>query len=101
MKFEKVIKEYTGDNKSYRGPDLSDKPSLTKELSPLISQMAKMNFEELKNKFVEILNSKEAHVSDDKKKYYLLNLNKKKNHKELMFYISDICLAGGRESVVK
>ena len=92
MKFEKIIKEYTGDNKPYRGPNLSDKESLTKELAPLISQMGKMSAEELKSKFIEILNSKEAHVSEEKKKYYMVQLDKKKNHFSLMDYIKNILL---------
>ena len=76
MKMDDAMK----DKKSiYKGQDLSDKPkSVTHALAPLVGEMAKMTFDELKQKFIDILNSKDVSVSKEKKQGYLMTLQNRK-----------------------
>jgi hypothetical protein len=100
MKLNQVLAEK--EHKSYHGPDLSNvEKSLTKKLTPFISKMSSMDYEEIKSEFVEMLNSKDISLSPGKRKYYFIQLAKKLNKDSLMKYITDVCLAGSGESVIQ
>jgi hypothetical protein len=99
MKMEKAMKEK---DSTYKGQDLSDKPkSVTHALKPLVSEMSKMTFDELKQKFIDILNSKDVSVSKEKKQFYFNNLAKQKTLTKLQYFIADIVLKGSGEGVIK
>ena len=100
MKIEKAMKEKSAG--PYKGPDLSDKPkTVTHAFTPLMAEMDKMSFEDLKKKFIDTLNSESVSVSKEKKQYYLTNLAKKKTKNQLMFFIKDIVLNGMGTGVIK
>jgi hypothetical protein len=84
----------------WRGADLSKAAkSVTKAVESLISAMDKMSLEEIKQEFKKILDSESVNVSDEKKKYYRVELEKIHDRTQLMRFIVEIHFKGSKLSV--
>ena len=73
--------------------------SITARVEPLISNMSRMNLDQIKEAFQTILNDETTYASEHTRKKWLDTIKNSTNKNKLMFTITNLYLAGADMSV--
>ena len=87
--------------KTTEHPDLYfEERSVTSRFAKLLGpKYHKLSLEELKSLAIQVLNMEDTHVSDHKRKEYILNFDKQRTKLQLQQYLTNIMLKGSNLSM--